>query len=212
MADEDPFVSAIGRAIRGQVMLNFGTDLDQAEEDFRLGYAGFAGIGERWGMAMALDGLATMADRRGDFKAAIAHHVRAIELTAELGTIEDEGQFRVYLARELWLDGQRDQAAIELDRALRQADRIGWPESQALAAYTAGELARHDGQLDVAAAPGVAAQQRAVIRTACGILAATEGDLGTARGLHEEAWELVQPTGDGPRIVEAFNRGFRRGA
>ena len=75
-------------------------------------------------------------------------------LVAELGSAEDEVQSRLNLARDLWLAGGtgRERSRAELARALRDADELGWPEVTANAAYTAGHLARMEGDLDAARA------------------------------------------------------------
>jgi tetratricopeptide (TPR) repeat protein len=126
VGDPDPWVSAIARIIRAQVAINAGCELDQAEADFRAAAATFEVIGERWIGAAALGGgLALMESRRGDFAAAIAHYEQAVALAAEIGSTEDEGHFRVNMARMLWASGQRERAEAELDRALRDAERTG---------------------------------------------------------------------------------------
>jgi predicted ATPase/DNA-binding SARP family transcriptional activator len=209
-AEPDPWVNAVARVMRGMQAVNLGRQLGRAEEDFRAAYASFAGLGDRWGMATTLGVLADRDEKRADYTAAIARMTQAIGLAAELGLVEDEGEYRTHLVRLLWLDGRRERSAVELDRALRHADRTGWPETQAFAAFTAGELARLDGQpqaaraylaraADYAVSPGIGAQLRAVIDTGRGYLAGAEGDLDAARAWHQQAWAAVRPTGDGPR-------------
>jgi len=215
VADPHPWVGAMARIIRGQVAINFGRSLDQAEADFAAAAVICTEIGERWGLAAALQALGLREQQRGDFVAAISHYERAVALAAELGSAEDEVQFRLFLARLLWLDGRLDRARHELDRAIRRADQIGWPDSQAFAMYTAAGLARLDGQYDqarayvrraaeLATAPGIADQMRAIVTSESGYLAAAAGDLGAARRLHEQAWQQVRSTQDAPRIAEVI--------
>ena len=83
-------------------------------------------LGERWGTGFALVSLATLAAWRGEFAAAVALHTEALTLAAELGAREDVVTFRTPPGRvELWLLGDRDRAAAELARAVREADRVG---------------------------------------------------------------------------------------
>jgi predicted ATPase/DNA-binding SARP family transcriptional activator len=214
--DPDPWVSAVARIIRGQIGINSGSRLAEAAADFRAAAATFEALGERWGGAAALGGgLAMLEAWSGDFAASIGHYERAVTLAAELGAAVDEGQLRLMLARVLWADGQRDRAAAELDQALRDALRIGWPESRSFAACIAGDLARLDGQIGIARehlqlareladVPDMAAQQRAVVSTALAFVASAEGDSDTARRLHEEAYQLALPTSDAPVIARAL--------
>jgi predicted ATPase/DNA-binding winged helix-turn-helix (wHTH) protein len=213
--DPHPWVSAMARIIRGQITINFGRRLDQAEADFAAAAAACEEIGERWGTGAALTGLGLMEQQRGDYGAAIPHYERAVALAAEIGAPEDEGQFRLFLARVLWLDGRREQSRRELDRAIRDADRSGWPESQVFAMYTAAGLARLDERYEAARAylaraaelvttPGIGDQLRAMVASQSGYVCAADGDLAAARELHRRAWEWVKLTQDAPRIAEVM--------
>jgi tetratricopeptide (TPR) repeat protein len=214
--DPDPWVAAIGRVLRGQIALNAGAGLDRAEADFRAAAAVFDELGERWGAAAALGGgLVGLELQHGEVTAAIAHAERAVVLATEIGAVEDEGQFRLMLGRALWMGGQRDRATAELDRATRDAERIGLPETLAMGAYFLAELARWDGQRDQArnylgraaaltATPGLASQWRALVTGAQGWLAAEDGDLDTARRLREEAYQIALPTADSPVIAQCL--------
>ena len=217
VADPYPWIGALGRVLRGQLSLNQGRRIDQAEADFRAAVATFENLGERWGLAMAVSGLAQLEEWR-DERAAAAHYEQAAELAGELGTTEDETQFRLHLARVLWHLGgaDRERCRTELARALRDADRLGWPEVTALANYTAGNLARLDGdlatareRLDLAARAaeelgGGLGQISAVTFTAISHLAAAEGDLAAARSWHDQALKAALATGDSPVVAEVL--------
>ena len=82
--------------------------------------------------------------------------------------------FRLYLAREIWLLGEREAAYAELARAQRDAERLRLPEFTALAAYTAGDLA------------------------------AAGGDLAAARRWHAQALEAARSSVDAPVIAQAL--------
>jgi predicted ATPase/DNA-binding SARP family transcriptional activator len=213
--DGDPWVSATALILRGHQTLNYGRLHDQAEADFLRAADIFAALGERWGQSAALGGLGMLEGWRGDHAAAADHYRRAIGLTADLGSAEDETQCRLWLARELWLLGETDQARYELARAQRDAERLGQREVMALAAFTVGDLARLDGDPDVARAQlllatelashvGVAPQLRAVAATGLGYLSGAEGDLDTARRWHAEALDVARSAADAPVIAQTL--------
>ncbi|HEV2259663.1 MAG TPA: BTAD domain-containing putative transcriptional regulator [Streptosporangiaceae bacterium] len=213
--DPHPWVRAIGRMLRGHLAVNFGGLQAEAKADF-LAAADLAGtLGERWAAAVALSGLAMLEGWQGEHAAAADHYRQASQLAAELGTTEDELQFRLFLVRELWLLGEHDRARAELRQAQRDAGRLGVPEILAMAAFTAGDLARLDGEYDVARAQltraaelavprHVATQLRAVIATGLGYLAAADGDLDAARGWHAQALAAARSSFDAPVISQAL--------
>jgi predicted ATPase/DNA-binding SARP family transcriptional activator len=211
-----PWVSAVARLLRGQVELNVGA-VEAAEADFRAAEEVLAEVGERWGMGVSLSSLATLAGWRGEYATAITYDERTLALVAELGSAEDEIQARLNYARDLWLAGgtERERSRAELARALRDADELGWPEVTANAAYTAGHLARLEGDLDaalahltrgaeIAARPGLPGQLAALIGGALGYLAAETGDLTTARARHDRALRAALATGDGPVVAQVL--------
>jgi len=215
-----PWVSGIARVIRAQITLNHGALIGQAEEDFRQAVATFEELGERWGLAMSVGGLALIEEWNGEAAAAAVHYRRAVGLAGELGTTEDETQFRLYLARALWgLGGaDREQSRAEITRALDDAERLGWPEVTSFAAYVAGTLARLDGDLatarklldsaagvaDMAALHVVPGKIVAMTLTALGYLCAAEGDLDTASVVHERALAAALSIGDAPVVAGAL--------
>ena len=212
-ADEThPWVSVTARILRAHTALNLGRLHAQAEADFLAVARTSALTGDRWSRAAALSGLAMLQAWRGEHAAAAGHYRQAAGLAAELGTAEDELQFRMLLARELWLLGQRDQARAEITAARRGAERLGLPDVLAFACYTAGDLARLDGELDtarealtramqLARLPNSARQMRAVAATGLGYLATAEGDLDAARRWHTEAVAAARASADAPVIA-----------
>ena len=211
-----PWISAVARVLRGQVELNVGA-VQAAEADFRVAEQVLAEVGERWGMAVSLSSLATVAGWRGEYAAAVTYDERALVLMTELGSTEDEVQTRLNLARDLWLAGgsERERSRAVLARALRDADKLGWPEVSANAAYTAGNLARMEGDLDaaraqlvraaeIAATPGLPGQLAAVISSSLGYLDAAAGDLPTARDRHDRAVQAALGTSDGPVVAQVL--------
>jgi predicted ATPase/DNA-binding SARP family transcriptional activator len=215
VADPEPWVSAAARVLRGHVTVNDGRQHAQAEEDFLAATGIFTGLGERWGLAIALGGLAMLEGWRGEHAAAAGHYRRAVELATELGSTEDEITFRLLLTRELWLLGERKVAHAELVRAERDAERLRLPEVIALGAYTAGDLARLEGRPEAARAAllrvvehegplDMAQTVRAQAATGLGYLAAADGDLAAARGWHDKALETARSSSDAPVIAQAL--------
>jgi predicted ATPase/DNA-binding SARP family transcriptional activator len=205
--DGDAWVSATARILRGHLTLNSGRRHAQAEADFLRAAETFGALGERWGQSAALGGLGMLEGWRGEHAAAADHYRRAAGLAAELGSVEDETQCRLWLARELWLLREKDQARDELARALRDAERLGLPE--------VGDLARLDGEPDVARAEllramelstavNVALQIRAMAATGLGYLAGAEGDLDAARRWHAEALDAARSSADAPVIAQTL--------
>ncbi|MGH3260225.1 MAG: hypothetical protein ACRDOU_33305 [Streptosporangiaceae bacterium] len=213
--DGDAWASATARILRGHLTLNFGRLHAQAEADFLRAADTFGALGERWGRSAALGGLGMLEAWRGEHAAAADHYRQAAGLAAELGSAEDETQCRLWLARELWLLREKDQARDELARAQRNAERLGLREVMALAAYTAGDLARLDGDpkaaqaqllraMELSSHVNVALQIRAVAATSLGYLAGAEGDLDAARRWHAEALEVGRSAADAPVIATAL--------
>ncbi len=210
-----PWVSAIARILRAHAALNLGRHHAQAEADFLAAAGILATIGERWGQAVALGGLAMLEGWRGEHAAAVRHYRQAREFAAAFGSTEDEVLFRLFMVRELWLLGEREAARAELARARPDAERLGLPEVVAFAAYTAGDLARLDGEpeaarealvraIQLASPPNVAQQIRAVAATGLGYLAGADGDLDAARDWHAQALAAARSSADAPVIAEAL--------
>jgi predicted ATPase len=213
--DADAWVAATARVLRGHMTLNNGRLHAQAETDFLRASDTFGALGERWGRSAALGGLGSLEAWRGEHAAAADHYRQAARLAAELGSAEDEAQCRLWLARELWLLRKKDQARAELARATRDAERLGLREVMALAAYTAGDLARLDGEpssalayllqaMELASHVNVALQIRAVTATSLGYLTGADGDLDAARRWHAEALDIARSAADAPVIAHAL--------
>ena len=210
-----PWVSAIARILRAHAALNLGRHQAQAEADFLAAAGILATIGERRVGLVVLGGLAMLEGWRGEYAAAVGHYRQAREFAAVFGSTEDEVLFRLFMVRELWLLGEREAARAELARARPDAERLGLPEVVAFAAYTAGDLARLDGEpkaarealvrvIQLASPPNVAEQIRAVAATGLGYLAGADGDLDAARDWHAQALAAARSSADAPVIAEAL--------
>ncbi len=208
----NPWAASLGRILRAHTTLNCGGGHGQAEADFRAAADTLAQVGERWGQAVALGGLAMLESWQGEHAAAVGHYRQASGLVAAFGSTEDEVQFRLFMVRALWLAGEHEAARAELAGALPDAERLGLPELRTLAAYAAGDLDRLDGRpeaarqallraVDLAAPTEVAPQLRAVTATGLGYLAGAAGDLAAAREWHEQALAAARFTADAPVIA-----------
>jgi hypothetical protein len=106
-------------------------------------------------------------------------------------------------------------ARAELARAQRDAERLGLAEVLALGAYTAGDLARLDGEPEAARAallraieiggpPDTGQQVLALAATGLGYLAGADGDLDAARDWHAWALAAARSSCDAPVIAQAL--------
>jgi len=218
VADPEPWVSAAARVIRGHVTVNYGRRHAQAEEDFLAAAGMFEALGDRWGRAIAVGGLAMMASMRGEHAVAAGHYQRAAGLAAELGSTEDELGLRLFGAYERWFLGERETATAELAAVRHSAELAGLPQVLVLVAYMTGDMARLEGRHDVARAEllraveltGSASMERhlyAKVASGLGYLAGAAGDLVAARGWHAEALAAARLTADAP-VIGAVLIGF----
>jgi predicted ATPase/DNA-binding SARP family transcriptional activator len=153
----DPWVRAARRALSGHLALHEG-DIELAGRDLTEGYQMFAEIGDRWGLAVSLGGLAEVAlacDRA-------AEAVRALE---EVRGYLEEGisgnwsrTTRIPLGRARARAGDTAGAREDLEEGVRFAEQIGEADDAATGYIELAELARREG--DLAAARGML--QRAV--------------------------------------------------
>jgi predicted ATPase/DNA-binding SARP family transcriptional activator/tetratricopeptide (TPR) repeat protein len=209
--DPDPWVRATAHLLRSHAVLNVGGDGHAAEADMRAARAAFGQLGERWGLAASLSAMAEQASRSGDREQALVWWRQALGYMEELDAREDVPQFRLRLARELWLNGDLSQAGELLDQAQREAGELGVGEALAVSHYERAELLRARGDLDgagteLAAVTGmladlhVAPQLMALLKTAMGHLDLARGQLAAARTHHEAALELAITSTDSPII------------
>jgi predicted ATPase/DNA-binding SARP family transcriptional activator len=209
--DPHPWVRTTARVLRGHMAINMGGSHDQAVADFLEAARISSATGDRSGQALAFAGLAMLESWQGDHAAAAEHYRRGQQFAAELGTTEDELQFQVMLARELWLLGEHAQARAELISAQRGADKYAMPDAVAFAAYQVGDLARLDGELEAARdaleraiACASARQIYAITATSLGYLAGAEGDLDAAREWHAKALKAARSSVDAPIIAQTL--------
>ena len=208
----DPWVRAAVMVISGHGLMNVGRVAD-AEADLEAGREAFGSVGDRWGMSLALIGLADLATWCGDHDLARSMIEDALAHTRELETTGYAAQLQVRLAQELSLLGDKDGARDQLEEALAAAEQSGTMDDVVYVHYTRGESARREGDLDTARhhlelAGAVADQHvrapqwRALLAYALGLVDAGEGQVDPARTRFVEALELARSTHDGPIIAQ----------
>ena len=211
-----PWISAVARVLRGQVELNVGR-CEAAEADILAAERVLAEVGERWGTAVTLSSLATLAGWRGEYAAAVGYDERAPVLLTELGSAEDEVQARLNLAHQLWLAGGSERGRSRAELARRCATRrLGLPEVMATPQYgwahrpAGGGPGRGAGadrraaRRDRRTRPGLPGQLAAMIGNARDTWTAAAGDL-------ERRARLPRP-GGADRAGHRGRAGHRPGA
>ncbi|GAA5058796.1 hypothetical protein GCM10023259_044100 [Thermocatellispora tengchongensis] len=193
----DPWNLALVRLGDGLLALLGGRPAE-GEHELREVLAVFEELGERWGTAQCLDGLAGAAAGRGEWARARELWARALELMEQLGAPEECADLLCHRAAGLVRQGDLDAAERDHLEARRRYARAGRPAAP-LAELGLGEIARLRGELPrarerltaalEAAEPGgfPAVTVRAAALTALGRLAEAEGDAEAAAAWHGEA-------------------------
>ncbi|HUQ57579.1 BTAD domain-containing putative transcriptional regulator [Lentzea sp.] len=118
----------------------------------RRGAEAFDRVGDRWGMALAVNQLAELALGDGDTAGALRHIERARGLLDELGATEDTAEVLVNRARARLHGADPAGARADYAEALRLARRAGAPLVESNCHVGLAELARLGGDLTTAAA------------------------------------------------------------
>ncbi|GIG91208.1 AfsR/SARP family transcriptional regulator [Plantactinospora endophytica] len=200
----DPWSRALEQWGIGHGLL-FGGDADAAEQAFHRALRGFRALGERWGTALALSALGTVAERRGGYATAVACTAEAVELADQLDCPADLATLLCQHAGHSLLAADPATARFDYLRASELARAAGAPEILAEARVGLGELAQLDGDLPGARrlfegvlTEELTAWRRPGIRSrAClglGRLAEAAQDVDTARGWYRDALAAAHPT------------------
>ncbi|TCP47284.1 putative ATPase [Tamaricihabitans halophyticus] len=150
LVDDDPWTRAQARLTRGRMRIMLGRDDSAADTDIETALAEFRALGERWGISFALAALADRLATRGEFDRACGHLQQAAETVTEVGATEDVLHIRVRQAQLHWLACDDESSAAAIAEAERCADRIVWPDALADLALSRAELARWQGDRDLA--------------------------------------------------------------
>lgn len=135
----EPWVRAVAEYVWGFGLLGEGGNA-AAERGFGAAAEGFRSLGDRWGTALALDMLASLAAARGDRATAISLTDEALTLTEQLGVLEDAADLLVNRGDHVAGD---DAAVARADyaKAADLARRAGSATSLAAALRGLGDIA-----------------------------------------------------------------------
>ncbi|GHF88684.1 putative ATPase/DNA-binding SARP family transcriptional activator [Amycolatopsis bartoniae] len=212
LGSDEPWLRALARFSMSYLDLIRG-EQSRAGDEFAAALGIFRSLGDRWGMAQALDGLAALAELRGSMAEAVTLTEEAIELVGQLGAVEE--------LAELWCrhgdrlrDTDPEAAAADYRRSGELARRAGVPATLALAYLGFGELARRRGELaearrwctralDECGAGWQSTTARSKVLRALGRVATDEGRFAEARTHHGESIRIALRQGLHPDLVEA---------
>ncbi|GGT04136.1 hypothetical protein GCM10010156_72430 [Planobispora rosea] len=192
------WMRAISRFGWGYFQL-FEGDPVTAERDFAIALEDFRAIGDRWGLAQTLSGMADLADWRGDRAGSIALTDEALELAEQIGAPVDVAELLRRRADGRARDGDADGARDDYERVEELGRRAGAWELVAGAWLGLGGLARRRGDLDEARRLCEAAlekcsagwfdadQTRMLVHVELGWIAVAEGDTAEALACHRRA-------------------------
>jgi hypothetical protein len=178
--------------------------------------ARFRALGERWGTAQALDGLALVASWRGDWALADERWSAALAAMGELGALEECADLLCRRAESELCRGDLDAAAADLLVAQERWASAGRPGPGPAAALAGlGELARRRGDVEEArellAAADAAARDgdfgaAAVQARALGTLARLAADDAEAADLYRGALAAVRRSPLRSDLADAADR------
>ncbi|MGW2815551.1 BTAD domain-containing putative transcriptional regulator [Streptomyces sp. NPDC001415] len=132
LAGPDPWSRALARAGSGHLHLFHGR-VEEASRALSGALVAFRVLGERWGTATTLAGLAGVSAARGDAEAALGCMDEALALFEELGCWEDIADLLRERAELLRGAGRLASARADFERALVAARRAGTPAALAAA-------------------------------------------------------------------------------
>ncbi|MEV4167306.1 BTAD domain-containing putative transcriptional regulator [Nonomuraea dietziae] len=128
----------------------------QAWAHFEQSLDHFRRLGERWGGAISLSGMADLAYQQGDYPASAELLGRTLSLAEQLGAVEDIADYSCRMADSVVRMGDLAEAERQYLRVVELAGRSGARETLARAHLGLGEVARRRG--DAAAATALMRQ------------------------------------------------------
>ncbi len=123
-ADPDEWAQAASRMLHATLAENDG-DIDTMRREGTLAVAAFQRLGERWGLANGLRVIGQVDMLVGDLDASAEAFERALDLTAELNSHDDEGFLLGRLAELELRRGNLDRARGYVTRANERAEESG---------------------------------------------------------------------------------------
>ena len=146
-AGADPWAVAILHLLRGMAAENDG-DLVTQRADLAEARARFQALGERWGLAAALNGLASVALGDGDAAAGLRLHDEALSLLQEINAADDAAETQMFRAALMARLGDAQQAHALLEEILESGRRTGSGSTVLKSLYSLAELARSTGDIE----------------------------------------------------------------
>lgn len=206
----DPWAVASLHMMRGLSAENDG-DLATQRADLAEARARFEALGERWGLAATLSGLAALAITDGDTAGGLRLHDEALALMREINAGDDAVQTQVVRAMLTARLGDPRAARAMLEEVLESGRRSGSGSSVYMARYGLAELARITGDIEGAWAQLRAADegepwhgppQIHAARGICGgLLHLADGEIEAARGCLAEALRQARIAVDMPVLA-----------
>lgn len=126
--ETDPWLAALGRLSMG-IMRVLDGEPARGEAMLRAELASFRELGERWGMAQALDWLGEVAGWRGEWARAGSLWADSLALYERFGALEECVDVLCRRANCLLRQGETHAAAADYHRAAELARRAGQPAS-----------------------------------------------------------------------------------
>jgi predicted ATPase/DNA-binding SARP family transcriptional activator len=160
-AHPDPWLAAAALLFSGYLAVNEG-DIDRAAAAMAAGRAAFTEIGDRWAIALAYGGQAQVAMARDQPAEAIVLIEAARGSASEAGLGTNWGEMmNIPLGHARAASGDLDGARADLLRGVGFAERLGEHDDEASGYVELSEVARRGG--DLAAARGLLEQALEVI-------------------------------------------------
>lgn len=114
---DDPWIRGAVRAFRAAMAENLG-DVESMQQEIDEAYREFEQVGDRWGLASALNNRGMLRTYDGDLDGAIADYAEAGRLIREIGSAEDDLLIGLRLAGLHMRSGDTAAAHARLDAAL----------------------------------------------------------------------------------------------
>ncbi|MEU8222249.1 BTAD domain-containing putative transcriptional regulator [Kribbella sp. NPDC048915] len=214
----DPWIRNMGVMMGAMFRENEG-EIEGLVVDLAVALDGFRTLGDRFGMSMALRGLAGYYATSGEHERALESMTEALRLIEELGTSDGVAQLLGGCAASRLELGDYDGARTDLERALRLAEETGSRGGQAMVYGGLARLAHRTGRFEEAkelaergysmldpVAERMAPHGQAGMLSQLGRIYASLGDLENAERAARESVQLGLGTEDMPlsaSVVEA---------
>jgi tetratricopeptide (TPR) repeat protein len=197
-------------------MAENGGDVEGMRRDVDLALAEFRRLGERWGIASTLRGVAMLHTLDGRLTEAADAYREALELAAEIDSREDEGFLLARLADVELRQGNLDEARRYVRQAQASAEEHGAPMEAVFTLAMVGAVERHAGNVEharelqreamrrVATLPPQHPAQghlRAILLAVSSRIAFDDDELETAREFARESFAAAVGTHDMPIVA-----------